>query len=62
MPKINTCNAANKVREPYWCTLSKNLSFILADTQPDGAIEALLSFWGEPFMAQSTERNCRLRG
>lgn len=57
LPKIAACNGGGKVREPHWCNLSKNLSFILADTQPDGATEALLSFWGEPFMAQSTERN-----
>lgn len=57
LPKITACSDGSKVREPHWCNLSKNLSFILADTQPDGATEALLSFWGEPFMAQSTERN-----
>lgn len=57
LPKLNACIGGSKVREPHWCNLSKNLSFILADTHPDGAAEALLSFWGEPFMAQSTERN-----
>ena len=56
LPKITACNGAGKVRKPHWCALSKNLSFILADTQPNGEAEALLSFWGEPFMAQSTER------
>lgn len=57
LPKIATCSGASKVAEPHWCPLEQNLSFILADTQPDGAAEALMSFWGEPFMAQSTERN-----
>lgn len=57
LPKITACNGDSKVREPHWCNLSKNLSFILADTQPDGETEALLSFWGEPFMAQSTGQN-----
>ncbi|MDE2118776.1 MAG: hypothetical protein KGJ19_09300 [Betaproteobacteria bacterium] len=56
LPKITVCHGAGKVQKPHWCALSKNLSFILADTQPIGATEALLSFWGEPFMAQSTER------
>ena len=56
-PKLTACNGGGKVREPHWCNLGKNLSFLLADTLPDGATEALLSFWGEPFMAQSTERN-----
>ncbi|MDD5179849.1 MAG: hypothetical protein PHT15_01140 [Gallionellaceae bacterium] len=57
LPKIAACNDAGKVHEPRWCALSKSSSFILADTQADGEAEALLSFWGEPFMAQSTERN-----
>lgn len=57
LPKLGACNGGGKVREPRWCNLSKTLSFILADTQPDGEAEALLSFWGEPFMAQSTERD-----
>lgn len=56
-PKILTCSGSTKVREPYWCELSKNISFILADNHHSGGTEALLSFWGEPFMAQSTERD-----
>lgn len=57
LPKIAACDGHSKVQEPHWCALSKNISFILADTQSEAAEEALLSFWGEPFMAQSTERN-----
>lgn len=57
LPRINNSIAANKVKEPRWCILEKNLSFVLSDTLPDGPAEALLSFWGEPFMSQSTERN-----
>ncbi len=57
LPMINRHSAASKVKEPRWCSLEKNLSFVLADTQRDGKAEALLSFWGEPFMSQSTERN-----
>lgn len=57
LPKITDSIAASKVKEPRWCSLHKNLSFILADTQPQGSAEALLSFWGEPFMSQSTDRN-----
>ena len=56
-PMLKNCNAANKIKEPRWCSLQKNLSFILSDTQPHGATEALLSFWGEPFMSQSTSHN-----
>lgn len=57
LPKITACDGGDKVQEPHWCPLSKNISFILADTPSEGPAEALLSFWGEPFMAQSTERN-----
>ncbi len=57
LPKITSCDGHSKVQEPHWCALSKNISFILAGTQSEGSEEALLSFWGEPFMAQSTERN-----
>lgn len=56
-PKIADCTGHSKVREPYWCTLGKNISFILADSQQSGGPEALLSFWGEPFMAQSTTQD-----
>ncbi len=56
-PRIAACSGNAKVREPCWCNLSKTVSFILADSQLSGGTEALLSFWGEPFMAQSTERD-----
>jgi hypothetical protein len=52
-PKIAACNGSEKVREPRWRKLSKTVSFILADNQASGDTEALLSFWGEPFMAQT---------
>jgi len=52
--KIANCTGHERVSEPRWCKLSKSISFILADSQQSGGTEALLSFWGEPFMAQST--------
>lgn len=36
--------------------LEKNISFILADSHASEGTEALLSFWGEPFMAEASER------
>jgi len=57
LPKIVNSNSSVKVKEPRRCSLQKNLSFILADTQPQGTAEALVSFWGEPFMSQSTDHN-----
>ena len=56
-PQIAACSGNAKVREPRWCNLTKTLSFIVADSQLIGGTEALLSFWGEPFMAQTTERD-----
>lgn len=56
-PKIAVCLGRDKVREPRWCKLEKNISFILGDTHVDGATEALLSFWCEPFMAHTTKQD-----
>jgi hypothetical protein len=56
-PRLAASDDNMKVREPRWCNLSKTVSFILADNQLSGGPEALLSFWGEPFMAQTTERD-----
>jgi len=54
LPKVRECSGRHKVGEPIWCELPETLSFILADMLPDGATEALLSFWGEPFMGRTT--------
>ena len=56
-PKIAVCPGRDKVQEPRWCKLEKNISFILGDTHAEGATEALLSFWGEPFMAHTTKQD-----
>ena len=54
LPKINKCTGSEKVVEPRWRELPETVSFILADVEPTGRTEALLSFWGEPFMSRST--------
>ncbi len=56
-PRIAACSGNAKVREPRWYRLDKTVSYILADSQLSGGTEALLSFWGEPFMAQASERD-----
>lgn len=56
-PKIAKCEGGAKVREPKWIETSENISFIISDTEPNGETECLLSFWGEPFMSISQERN-----
>ncbi len=55
-PRIAACPGGGKVREPRWATLPETVSFVLADVDRDGRTEALLSFWGEPFMARTTTR------
>jgi hypothetical protein len=57
VPKLAGCRGREKVTEPRWCTLKENVSFVLADAETDGLIEAQLSFWGEPFMARTTGRD-----
>ena len=56
LPKISECDEGRKVLEPRWRTLPQTVSFILADTELKGQSEALLSFWGEPFMARTVEK------
>jgi hypothetical protein len=56
-PKLAGCRGRAKVVEPRWCTLKENVSFVLADSEAAGQVEAQLSFWGEPFMARVTGRD-----
>ncbi|AFI83326.1 hypothetical protein [Methylophaga nitratireducenticrescens] len=42
------------LREPKWCSLAASLSFIMAEQSESKCVEALLSFWGEPFMTNQT--------
>ena len=57
LPKVRACSGGGKVQEPRWCSLPESVSFILAHTATTGEQEVLLSFWGEPFMARSTQRD-----
>jgi hypothetical protein len=56
-PKIAACDGHAKVMEPRWHSLSKTVSYVLSNSQVSGGPEALLSFWGEPFMARTTGRD-----
>jgi len=56
-PKLAACRGRDKVLNPRWCNLKESVSFILADRESDGQVEAQLSFWGEPFMARATGRD-----
>ncbi len=57
MPKVVACAGSKKVKEPYWYDLEENVSFILVETGSFGKAEALVSFWGEPFMSKASGIN-----
>lgn len=51
LPKVQACRGREKVREPLWRDLDEAVSCII-EHGVDGRGSALLSFWGEPFMAR----------
>lgn len=55
LPKVDECGGRDKVAEPRWTSLAEDVSFIVGEME-EGATEALLSFWGEPFMSRQADR------
>ena len=56
LPKVRATPSPDKVLEPRWCALrQEGVSFILAD-DAERRTQALLSFWGEPFMARMVDQ------
>ncbi|QCJ45867.1 MULTISPECIES: hypothetical protein [Haloprofundus] len=55
-PKVAACEGHDTVEDPLWYDLDESVSFIITD-HVSGESQALLSFWGEPFMARTTERD-----
>jgi hypothetical protein len=55
-PKVAACARPEKVNEPIWVPIRESVSVIFSDAASPGATRALLSFWGEPFMARSSGR------
>ncbi|MDD4335268.1 MAG: hypothetical protein PHY77_06640 [Desulfotomaculaceae bacterium] len=52
-PKIEKCRNRDKVQEPVWRNIDENIAFQMIDVGVDKeAKEALLAFWGEPFMME----------
>ena len=56
-PKLAACSTPEKVLEPIWVPIRESVSVIFSDAGAPGATRALLSFWGEPFMARSSGRD-----
>ena len=52
--KIKRCSGRSRVKETIWRDLPETISFVLADIEAGGPTEALVSFWGEPFMARQS--------
>jgi hypothetical protein len=57
LPKAEAIGTSGKLRPPVWVPLAEPVSCILAETEATGRMEALLSFWGEPFMARGRDRD-----
>ncbi len=55
-PKLHGCRGKEKVKSPHWTRIQESVSIIIADEGGSGRTEGLLSFWGEPFMAHSSDR------
>lgn len=56
LPKIEACENSEIVREPHWYDLDETIAFILSPTETERP-DALVSFWGEPFMAETIEED-----
>jgi hypothetical protein len=51
-PVLDAYPGLHKVDLPCWAPLDSGISFVIAETdRVSGRAEALVSFWGEPFMA-----------
>jgi hypothetical protein len=57
LSKVAQCAGAAKVRTPNWSPIDASVSVIVGSNPKTGRPEALLSFWGEPFMAHSIGRD-----
>lgn len=56
IPKVSACRGAAKVLEPHWTEIDESVSVIFSGGNNGRPGDALLSFWGEPFMSHSTAR------
>lgn len=54
---LDAYQSRGKVAPPTWADLDSGVSFVIAETDVvAGKAEALVSFWGEPFMAAHHDR------
>jgi hypothetical protein len=57
VPKIKALAQNSKVQEPHWVVIDEMVSIIQGRTRTSEKLECLLSFWGEPFMSHSVDRD-----
>lgn len=54
---LGTLQDSTKIEPPVWGDLDSGVSFLIGETDSsEGRAEALVSFWGEPFMAVHHDR------
>ena len=54
---LGTLEDSTKIEPPVWGDLDSGVSFLIGETDSaEGKAEALVSFWGEPFMAVHHDR------
>ncbi len=56
-PRVARCHGAEKVAPPRYTRLEEPVSCIFAARESGTSADALLSFWGEPFMARAPGRD-----
>lgn len=56
LPRIEQLPSAT-VKQPQWRCLSKTIALIISDYNSPDCTEALISFWGEPFMSEHISRS-----
>lgn len=55
---LQAYSGSSRIAPPTWGQLDSGVSFVIAETDSvDGKAEALVSFWGEPFMAVHHDRH-----
>lgn len=56
-PRIGKMSSARTIKQPQWRCLSKTIALIISDYHSSNCTEALISFWGEPFMTEHISRS-----
>lgn len=59
-PKVDRCKGRDKVKPPVWSEIEEGIALRMIDSSSEReAKEALLTFWGEPFMMEFQDRGTK---